>query len=248
MNVLSIDFNYFLHDYMNIYADKISLEDNITQQWNKILFASNLENVLNIDYVSLNKAMRFLLQKVASSDTKFYYGLYNNEICSILYDNTINKDSNQLTLYTIDFFDDVSTTSDDASKVKDFNVYNERNWIDYLNKHYELKYTWIKSSSSLQYQSYVDREMNIMSLDQFINICEPINFDIIFVCFSPRYVHAKFYNLFRLFVESLSDVNHMFFIENGAVEDDDTCTEIQNDITAEDIYKEVIEDEYNVGT
>jgi hypothetical protein len=142
----------------------------------------------------------------------------DNVVFALEHQQIINEFKNfdsELNIINIDQHHDIIYKSSDEEDVEKYNILWCGTWIYWVCKYKKIKnYHWIMNDTSYSYDVVLNknkvpngyREYTLKTLDYDIN---DIDFDLIFVCLSPQYIHPKhwfYFDLLRVFYEKEKNV------------------------------------------
>ena len=206
--VLSIDLDYITRPYAEWTTH--AFEMNSTRRWSKFMEESPFDRShFFIDTSNLMFCFNTFL-KALKSNPKVSFG-YDHD--SILF--AIDKEEN-IDLINIDQHDDVfhgmgDSPDDEYEMVAKYGIINEGNWGIWLHSAGKLNsFTWIMNDNSDPQGGRNFRDKNYLGdsyqyyLKQDYQFDE-YDFDHIFVCLSPQYIHPDHWHYFSMFISAYEE-------------------------------------------
>ena len=195
MNIVSIDFDIIMSPCINLYADRVTEEEeNSTRIWNMLEDRLEIDKFLSYDAKILTD-IAWLIGKAKAAGKSVFILDSEKEIVDRIIPTIDNK---ECTLTHIDFFADAGTEQNKEGF--DFDKYTASSWIGYLACKYgdKLPIRWLKAGNSQRVP--LPATVGVLPVFDIRRIFEDIDgqVDAIFLCKNDTYVPYKYEHLFRL--------------------------------------------------
>lgn len=205
--ILSIDFDIIMYPCIRMYNTFGDGLLNETELWDFLEQHYNFnEQTLNYDAKTLMDITRCIIKNVQNG--AFFNAIKTHDQLVNLLKNQPDYDETTYSIVNVDFHHDLGYGDDSLNKITSFNQHDCTNWLSYLKlKNKTSNIEWIKAPNS---------EMPVGPACDYLNSIKPIreiytlptDFDEIYLCLSPQWIHPKFYHLFNFItyiVDSLKE-------------------------------------------
>lgn len=196
MKVLSIDFNIIMYPCIKLYRRYCNEEENSTINWNVIQEELEIDNFLCYDGEIL-KQLASLIRRNQNEKAATCLLTNHEEIVNCI--NNITEEQVELT--NIDWYHDILGSPIDLENAKNFEQYNNANWVGYLQMKGKLSsYAWVRARNSDNTPTEVIDELKFDYKEMPARIISelPNDFDIIYFVFNPNFVPYKYKHLYDI--------------------------------------------------